>query len=822
MPLPHEQHAAIEAVLSGLYHLQSPNGPYGRRYYSLIFRDLPDRREYPDYYLFIKDPRSLNGISESLRQGRYKSPQGVAYDLFLIWSNAREYNEQGSQVYADADTLESYMQRLWQERCPPLPPFESLPRPGSLPAAPAPAPAPTPAPESDRKVKRLKLTGASLGSSATKIRLGGPAAPPPAASPPPSIPALTLKLGGRPASSSAAPQVGEPVLPALPATQSPTAPVQPTASTSTQPDIETTDGSSRPRADRSASAAPAKKDSKKKGKQAENDGEGDGDEGLGGASLATVPDPESGWMGNDLGEDPSQRYLEIVNKLRTYSDSTGRQLATPLLDLPDRAARPDYYQLISDPVALSTIDAKIRARQYPTPEAFDRDLMHLFDTAKVFIRPDTPGTLYSDLIVLQRLYQEMTKCGADVSDPDVALAVGNGPGNIKREDGPEHDAKIGRPTTRPTIKDKVLLDSINFKGHVLKVGDWVYLCNSQNPGKPIIAQVWQTYKRTDSAQRCLSVCWYYRPEETIHPASRQFYENEVFKTGIFIDHVIEEFVGRCFVMFFTRYTRGRPRPPAWTPDIPLYVCEFRYKDDVKAFKKIKSWNSCVPEQVRNNEYEFEPYADEHVDVLPKVKSPFVRGMTGPGGLDGSEVVAAQSSYNFSQDGVPTTAEHATQEQQQQPQPPVDQPQSQPQQPQPTEQPVAMDIDVQGSTAATSELARMLEVHAPEPVFEQPPAQALPTGFDASLANLDATALLAPHQNQTYQTPQPATPNELTTTGFFTPLPSSLKSKFRNDALGDLLWFSAPAASPPVVKKPSHSLAYLHWRVKQNEANGESS
>jgi len=26
-----------------------------------------------------------------------------------------------------------------------------------------------------------------------------------------------------------------------------------------------------------------------------------------------------------------------------------------------------------------------------------------------------------------------------------------------------------------------------------------------------------------------------QPEETVHPASRQFYENEVFKTGIFID-----------------------------------------------------------------------------------------------------------------------------------------------------------------------------------------------------------------------------------------------------------------------------------------------
>lgn len=41
-----------------------------------------------------------------MRRGAYSSAQAVAFDLFLIWSNAREYNEQGSLVYADADKLE--------------------------------------------------------------------------------------------------------------------------------------------------------------------------------------------------------------------------------------------------------------------------------------------------------------------------------------------------------------------------------------------------------------------------------------------------------------------------------------------------------------------------------------------------------------------------------------------------------------------------------------------------------------------------------------------------------------------------------------------
>lgn len=45
--------------------------------------------------------------------------------------------------------------------------------------------------------------------------------------------------------------------------------------------------------------------------------------------------------------------------------------------------------------------AKVNAGAYATPEAFDRDLHHLFAVAKLFIRPESPGTIYTDLMVLQ-------------------------------------------------------------------------------------------------------------------------------------------------------------------------------------------------------------------------------------------------------------------------------------------------------------------------------------------------------------------------------------------------------------------------------------
>lgn len=52
-------------------------------------------------------------------------------------------------------------------------------------------------------------------------------------------------------------------------------------------------------------------------------------------------------------------------------------------------------------MSLNIIDAKVRGGLYPSAEACDRDLFRLFEVAKLFIQPETPGSAYSDLMVLQ-------------------------------------------------------------------------------------------------------------------------------------------------------------------------------------------------------------------------------------------------------------------------------------------------------------------------------------------------------------------------------------------------------------------------------------
>jgi len=79
----------------------------------------------------------------------------------------------------------------------------------------------------------------------------------------------------------------------------------------------------------------------------------------------------------------------------------------------------------------------------------------------------------------------------------------------------------------------------------------------------------------------------------------------VVKTGQYRDHQIEEVLDRCFVMFVTRFNKGRPR--GFPSDKEIFVCEYRYNEEQFTFNKIKTWASCVPDEVRDKDYEMDLY-----------------------------------------------------------------------------------------------------------------------------------------------------------------------------------------------------------------------
>jgi len=71
-----------------------------------LFRDLPDRRDYPDYYQLITHPIALSTLRKRGTTNHYKSVQQYRDDWRLMFNNARTYNQEGSWVYIDAEEME--------------------------------------------------------------------------------------------------------------------------------------------------------------------------------------------------------------------------------------------------------------------------------------------------------------------------------------------------------------------------------------------------------------------------------------------------------------------------------------------------------------------------------------------------------------------------------------------------------------------------------------------------------------------------------------------------------------------------------------------
>ncbi|XP_019720909.1 histone-lysine N-methyltransferase ASH1L isoform X2 [Hippocampus comes] len=77
-------------------------------------------------------------------------------------------------------------------------------------------------------------------------------------------------------------------------------------------------------------------------------------------------------------------FKEICDMITSYKDSSSQTLAAPLLNLPSRKRNSHYYEKVSDPLDLSTIEKQILTGHYKTVEAFDTDMLKVFRNAEKY------------------------------------------------------------------------------------------------------------------------------------------------------------------------------------------------------------------------------------------------------------------------------------------------------------------------------------------------------------------------------------------------------------------------------------------------------
>lgn len=275
------------------------------------------------------------------------------------------------------------------------------------------------------------------------------------------------------------------------------------------------------------------------------------------------------------------RIKTILKGLRKFKGVGGHLKIVHFERLPDKAAYPDYYMEIKEPIAIDIIKRKSKRKKYNSVDHFMRDLDLMFENAKSYNQSESQ--IYKDAVDLQTEARKLAEQEKKKPDSEYLMEDGRFP----------------------------LPDGILHRNELWKVGDWVHIQNPNDVTKPIVAQIYRTWEDSEREQ-WINACWYYRPEQTVHHFEKHFYPNEVVKTGQYRDHRIDEIVDRCFVMFFTRYSRGRPRD--LPPGKEIYVCEARYNEEKHKLNKIKTWASCLPDEVREKDYEMDLF-----DVPRKIR-----------------------------------------------------------------------------------------------------------------------------------------------------------------------------------------------------------
>ncbi|KAL9594152.1 MAG: hypothetical protein Q9219_007189 [cf. Caloplaca sp. 3 TL-2023] len=266
------------------------------------------------------------------------------------------------------------------------------------------------------------------------------------------------------------------------------------------------------------------------------------------------------------------RIKAVLKGIRKHKNDMGQIMIHQFERLPDKTTMPEYYHEIKEPIAIEIIKRKQKRKKYQSVDHFMRDIDIMFNNAKSYNQDESQ--IYKDAVLLQEEAHKLAEAEKSRPDADFVLEEGRLP----------------------------LPNGILHNGELWKVGDWVHIQNPNDVTKPIVGQVYRTWQDSEG-QKWVNACWYYRPEQTVHQYEKHFYPNEVVKTGQYRDHHIDEIIDRCFVMFCTRYSRGRPR--GLPKDKEVYVCDSRYNEEKHKMNKIKTWASCLPDEVRDKDYEMD-------------------------------------------------------------------------------------------------------------------------------------------------------------------------------------------------------------------------
>ncbi|XP_073900010.1 protein polybromo-1 isoform X24 [Castor canadensis] len=537
----------------------------GRRLCDL-FMVKPSKKDYPDYYKIILEPMDLKIIEHNIRNDKYAGEEGMIEDMKLMFRNARHYNEEGSQVYNDAHILEKLLKDKRKEL-------------GPLPD------------DDDMASPKLKLSRKS-GVSPKKSKYMTP---------------MQQKLNevyeavknytdkrGRRLSA---------IFLRLP-------------SRSELPDYYLT------------IKKPMDMEKIRSHMMANKYQDIDSmveDFVMMFNNACTYNEPESliykdalvlhkvlletrrDLEGDEDSHVPNVTLLiqELIHNLfvsvMSHQDDEGRCYSDSLAEIP--AVDPSFPNKL--PLTFDIIRKNVENNRYRRLDLFQEHMFEVLERARRMNRTDSE--IYEDAVELQQFFikirDELCKNGEILLSPALSYTTKHLHNDVEKEKKEKlpkeiEEDKLKREeekraeksedssgATGLSVLHRTYSQDCSFKNSMYHVGDYVYVEPAEANLQPHIVCIERLWE--DSAgEKWLYGCWFYRPNETFHLATRKFLEKEVFKSDYYNKVPVSKILGKCVVMFVKEYFKLCPEN---FRDEDVFVCESRYSAKTKSFKKIKLW-----------------------------------------------------------------------------------------------------------------------------------------------------------------------------------------------------------------------------------------
>ncbi|XP_034536611.1 polybromo 1, like isoform X2 [Notolabrus celidotus] len=535
-----------------------------------LFMVKPSKKDYPDYYKVILEPMDMKTIEHNVRNERYTTEEALMDDMKLMFRNARHYNEEGSQVYNDADVLEKILKEKRKELG--VPPEEE-----------------------DVGSPKLKLRKSGVSPKKSKY-----------------LTPLQQRLNelydavrnftdrrGRRLSTIFLRLPSRAELPDYYAT--------------IKKPIDMERIRSHMAANRFQDVEALVEDFSLMFNNACMYNEPESliyrdALVLHRVLLETRKQQEGGEDSGASAVGPLVRELirNLFVSVLGHQDEEGRCYSDSLAEIP--AVDPAAPE--KPPLNFDVIRINVDRGRYRRLDVFQEHMFEVLEKARRLHRTDSE--IFEDAVELQQFFikirDELCKNGEILLSVALNYTVKHLHSDVdqeKREKIPkeieedrkkeeeEEGAKEGETAAdKPgeswqpeSESERVYSQNCSFENHTYHVGEFVYVEPSEPNLKPHIVCIERLWE-DEAGGKWLYGCWFYRPSETFHLATRKFLEKEVFKSDYYNKVSISKVLGKCMVLFVKDYFKMQPEGHR-AEDV--YICESRYTARSKSFKKIKIW-----------------------------------------------------------------------------------------------------------------------------------------------------------------------------------------------------------------------------------------